>query len=284
MRLDFRVYPHFYEDICIDEVDFKKKQDILNIHKNSIATVSHIRNQMKLSNLDFLVLHAQDESSIDGSPIVSNEDIYKLTSRNPDIFMGIASVDPNLQDSELVLDTAFNKYGLLALRLNLSRLNIPPEDDRIRKLINICEKNKKSVIFESGISFDKGYSATYANPSIYESLVREYPNVKFCFTRSGWPYIREIIMLMMKYKNVYADTGVLYFDSAKEFTEYLFYKEFNKTWVDRSLNHQIIFASENPRFEQIRMANSIDSLELHFSTKELIMGGNALDFLGVDNE
>jgi len=86
-------------------------------------------------------------------------------------------------------------------------------------------------------------------------------------------------MLMVKHPNVYADTGLLYFDSAKEFFTRLFTQEIPITWIDRSLRHQVMFGSDNPRFEQIRMAHAIDDLELRESTIELIKGANALEFL-----
>ena len=41
-----------------------------------------------------------------------------------------------------------------------------------------------------------------------------------------------------------------------------------------------MFGSNNPRFEQIRMAHALDGLGLRESTVELIKGGNAIDFLG----
>lgn len=42
----------------------------------------------------------------------------------------------------------------------------------------------------------------------------------------------------------------------------------------------MMFGSNNPRFEQIRMAQAIRELDFRESTLELIMGGNAIEFLG----
>ena len=56
------------------------------------------------------------------------------------------------------------------------------------------------------------------------------------------------------------------------------------TWIDRSLRHQVLFGSDNPRFEQIRMAKALDRLGMRESTVELIKGQNALDFLGMKGE
>ena len=60
----------------------------------------------------------------------------------------------------------------------------------------------------------------------------------------------------------------------------MFNKEFELTWIDRSLRHQVMFGSNNPRFEQIRMAHELDKLGLRESTLELIKGENAIEFLG----
>lgn len=87
-------------------------------------------------------------------------------------------------------------------------------------------------------------------------------------------------MLMVKHANVYADTGALYFDCAREFFDQTFTKDIPITWVDRSLRHQVMFASSNPRFEQIRMAEAIGRLGFRDSTLELIRGENAVEFLG----
>ncbi|MDU4447667.1 MAG: amidohydrolase family protein [Anaerococcus vaginalis] len=283
MNIDFRVYAHFYEDICDYEKNFSKRQEVLNIHKNSIATISHIKNQMRLANLDRLVLHAQNESSIDGYPTVTNEEISKLVNAYPDLFYGVASADPNDENHIIELENSYKNLKLKALRLNLSRLNINPLDNRLEKIFDLSNKYKKNIIFECGISYDRGYSAKYANPALYEDLLIKYPKIKFCFTRFAWPYVKEAAMLMMKYKNAYIDTGALYFDSALEFYKDIFNNELRLSWVDRSLNHQIIFASENPRFEQIRMAKAMYQLGLHDKTLKLIMGENARDFLGVSD-
>ena len=85
----------------------------------------------------------------------------------------------------------------------------------------------------------------------------------------------------MKYPNLYADTGVLYFDCAREFYQQTFTRDLPRTWLDRSLRHQVLFGSDDPRFEQIRMAAAMETLGLRESTVELIMGENALAFLGL---
>ena len=91
-------------------------------------------------------------------------------------------------------------------------------------------------------------------------------------------------MLMLKYPNVYTDTGALYFDSAREFYEQTFTRDIPATWIDRSLRHQVMFGTDDPRFEMIRMSKAIEELGFRQSTVELIKGGNAIEFLHYDPE
>ena len=86
-------------------------------------------------------------------------------------------------------------------------------------------------------------------------------------------------MLMVKHSNVYADTGLLYFDCAQEFFTRLFTQEIPMTWIDRSLRHQVMFASEEPRLEQRRMIEAVRRQEWRASTTRMVLGENALAFI-----
>jgi predicted TIM-barrel fold metal-dependent hydrolase len=48
-------------------------------------------------------------------------------------------------------------------------------------------------------------------------MVASHPKIKICLAHFGWSWCREVAMLMLKYPNVYTDTGALYFDSTPEF-------------------------------------------------------------------
>jgi predicted TIM-barrel fold metal-dependent hydrolase len=91
-----------------------------------------------------------------------------------------------------------------------------------------------------------------------------------------------VAMLMLKYPNVYTDTSALYFDSAKEFYTQMLTKDVPMTWIDRSLRHQVLFGTNDPRFEMIRMSKAIEELGFRESTIRLIKEKNAVDFLGYD--
>ena len=281
MFIDIHVHPAFYEPINEDEHQEQLRHDILNIHKNGTAPLEHIFNQMRCAGLDYLCLLPQDyRENEEGAALVSNEEIRALVDMAPDKFIGFAGVSPLDPKAPERLEHAFGELKLSGLKLNLGHHRIYPWDERLPPLYDICEKYNKPIIFHSGMSWEPGTLSKYCKPDLYEELAASRPNLRFCLAHFGWPWCREVAMLMLKYPNVYTDTGALYFDCAREFYDQMLTKDVPMTWIDRSLRHQVMFGSNNPRFEQIRMAETIRKMGFRESTLELICGQNAIEFLG----
>lgn len=280
MFIDMHVHPAFFEPINEDPEREEMRHNVLNIHLNGTAPLQHIFNQMRCAGLDRLCLLPQDYTTQTGSAVVTNEEIRKLVDLAPEKFIGFAGVDPFDEHAAGKLEHAFADLGLRGLKLHPSRQRFYPSDECLNPLYDICEKYNRPIIFHSGLSWEPDTLSKYARPIEFEELAYTRPKLRICLAHFGWPWVQETAMLMAKYPNIYADTGVLYFDSAREFYTRLFTQDLPITWIDRSLRHQVMFGSNNPRFEQIRMADAIAHLGLRDSTLELIRGGNAVEFLG----
>lgn len=280
MFIDMHVHPAFYEPINGDSRKEDLRHDALDIHLNGTAPLKHIFNQMSCAGLDRLCLLPQDYRREYGEPLVANEEIKALVDLAPDKFIGFAGVDPLHKDAEEDLEYAFEELGLRGLKLHPSRQHFYPSDERLEKIYDICEAYKKPIVFHSGLSWEPNTLSKYSRPAEFEELAALRPGLKICLAHFGWPWVQETAMLMLKYPNVYADTGILYFDNAWEFYKKVFTQDIPASWIDRSLRHQVMFGSNNPRFEQIRMADALTKLGFRESTLELVKGKNAVEFLG----
>lgn len=280
MFIDIHVHPAFFEPINEDSSKTEYRHNVLNIHKNGLAPLEHIFNLMACAGLDKLALLPQDYSSIHGSAAVSNEEIKKLVDMAPDKFIGFGGIDPFEEGCCERLEEAFSVFKLKGLTLHPSKQRFYPSDERLEKIYGICEQYNKPIIFHSGLSWEPDTLSKYARPVEFEELAYKHPKLRICLAHFGWPWVQETAMLMVKYKNVYADTALLYFDSAREFYQRIFTQDIPLTWIDRSLRHQVMFGSDYPRFEQMRMAQAIEQLGFRESTIELIKGENAIEFIG----
>lgn len=279
MFIDIHVHPAFFEPINTDPAKEEMRHNVLNIHKNGTAPLEHIFNQMHCAGLDRLTLLPQDYTSTVGC-VVSNEEIRQLVDAAPDKFIGFAGVDPLDPEAPDKLQDAFTRLNLKGLNLHTGRHHLLPSDPRMEPIYEICERYHKPIMFHAGLSWEPDTQTSYCTPPAFEIVAEKHPKLKICMGHFGWPWVRETAMLMLKYPNVYADTGALYFDNAREFYTQTFTRDIPITWIDRSLRHQVMFGSNNPRFEQIRMAQAIGELGFRDSTLELIRGGNALEFIG----
>lgn len=281
MFIDAHVHPELYEPICPDEETARLRRDSLHILKMSIKPMEHIFCQMEAAGLDRSVLLAKDYSSADGVAAVPNESVAELCRRYPDRFIGVGSVDPGDPAWLEKAEYAFTELGLKGLKLHPGRQNFYPGEERMEPLYRLCEKYDKPIIFHSGLSFEPNCLTKYSRPIEFEPVAMKHPGLRICLAHLGWPWVRETAMLLLKYPNVYTDTAALFFDSAREFMRQSLTVDIPATWIDRSIRHQVMFGSNYPRFEQRRMAETLETLGFRDETVDLIKSRNAEEFFGI---
>ncbi len=278
--IDIHTHPAFFEPICGSEGLLEQRRQALGLYKAGTTSLAHIYNQMRCAGIDRLALLPLDLSTQENQVIVSNEEIRLLVELDPLRFIGFASVDPYRPDALDALEHAFGDLGLAGLKLHPSRQNFSPASELLDPIYALCLRYNKPIIFHAGLSLEPNTTMRYANPLEFETVAARYPRLRISLAHFGFPWVRETAALLLKYPNMYADTGLLYFDSAREFYEEVFTRMLGKYWVDRSLRHQVMFGSNNPRFEQIRMIEALRNLGWRASTLDLVLGQNALEFLG----
>ena len=90
-------------------------------------------------------------------------------------------------------------------------------DTELLPIYECCIRHNKPIIFHAGISLEPETNSKYAMPLLFEEVALQYSNLRFCLAHFGWPWVNETAALLLKYPNIYTDTGLLYFDSAASF-------------------------------------------------------------------
>lgn len=282
--IDMHVHPAFLDPICRTDKQEAFAQEMYGLYKTGHYAEELLIIQMECAGIDKVALLPLDLSTTYGNVLGSNREIKELVDKYPDKFIGFASVDPSDPGAVDKLEEAFEKWHLSGLKLHPSKQKFYPMEDKMEPIYKVCTKYNKPIVFHSGMSVEPDTLSKYAKPENFEEVAYYNPNMKFCLAHFGWPWIQETCMLLLKYPNVYADTALLYFDSAPEFYEQVFTKDMGKNWLDRSFRHQIMFGSDDPRLEMIRMKKAIENMNMRKSTIEMILGGNAVEFLGMEVE
>lgn len=283
MVIDMHVLSGFMENRLfggpMSDEELTYRQNVTGLYKTDELTVEGELAMMDFAGIDKCVLHPLDLTTISGGTVGTNEECAALVEDHPDRFIGLASVDPHRADAPDVLEKAFTELGLAGLKLHPSQQRFYPTDPELEPVYEMCLKYNKPIVFHSGMSAAPNTLVKYSHPLNFEEVALSHPDLRMCLAHFGWPWVREVAMLLLKYRNVYTDTAMLYFDNPKEFYAQSFGVDIGPYWIERSLRHQVMFGSEEPRLEQIRMIRAIREMDLRESTKDLILGGNALEFL-----
>ena len=282
MVIDIHTFPGFFEEICEDpkKIEFRREQYFL--YKQHVWPLSLFITQLNAAGIDKAVISAEDVTTRAGGEIVSNEEVKSLVNRYPDRLIGFASVDPKRPDAVEVLEKAFTELGLAGLKLSPAMQYFMPDDPCMKPVYETCLKYNKPILFEAGMTWVKNSPSKYSNPLNFEETAIEYPELRMCLGHFGWPWTRETAMLILKYPNLYADTALLYFDSPKQFFQTTFNDQLGEYWIDRMLYDKVMFGSTYPRIEQKRMVKAMDALTLRPKQRAMVMGENALRFLGME--
>ena len=278
--IDTHIRPALFAPICSDPARFAFRCEEMNYHRMGTVDPILLKKQLGLAGICGVFLLGEDCSCEKGQIAISNEEIAQLIAIEPDLFIGFASVDPRREDASDVLRKAFVEQSLSGLTLNTAKCRLHPYDERIFRLCEICRKFKKPVVMHSGFCLEKDAFSRFARPADFEEIIASFPDVNFCLTHMGWPWVQETAALLIKYPNAFANTALMSFDGPVQIYHKVFREDMGEYWVEHNLADKLMFGSDSPRIRPVRAKQGLDALGLHPDVMEKICRKNALRFLG----
>lgn len=189
-------------------------------------------------------------------------------------FIGFASVDPLKPGACRELECAITAMGLKGVKLDAALQEFDWSDPHLFELYETAAALRVPLLVHTGMSWAPGVALDRGRPLLLEEAIRRFPQLNFVLAHWGWPWIWDATALALKYSNVFLDTACLYYDSPKEFYEFVFSKQIPTTLIERSLRNQVVFGSNYPRVEIKNMVKALKSLPLTEDCLEKILGTN----------
>ncbi|MEM2755016.1 MAG: amidohydrolase family protein [Candidatus Methanomethylicia archaeon] len=217
---------------------------------------------------------------------ISNEELGRFVSLNPERLIGFGSVNPNKSISyvEEKLKEIKN-HGLRGVKLipTIQFFN-PSENRNISKIFEFCERNRLIILYHTGCDpgpFEIPELSEDANPKYLHKVLDIYSNVKLVLAHIGsYSAIRpgiwfnEALNLMRKYDNVYADTSAV--------TDILYNEKMIKKIRETVGFERIIFGSDYPIVDGRNILTEVENIKrsvLKEYEKEQVLGLNAQSLL-----
>ena len=278
--IDFHTHPVLIQELIAKHPNYERSaRQVFNIG-NNFQPLETFFLQMDVAGIERAVLLPIDCRRARKDSVSSNEQVAELCNGSQR-FIGFASVDPLKKGAPRELENAVKKLGLRGLKLDPALQNFRAEDRKVFPVYETAEALGIPLVIHTGMSWAPETPLERGHPLHLEEPIRRFPKLAFVLAHWGWPWVWEATALALKYPNVYLDTSCLYYDSPKEFCQFVFSKQIPTTVIERSLRNKIVFGSNYPRVEIKNMVHALKSLDLTEGCLKKIFKENAERLLGI---
>src|SRR5574337_791469 len=163
--------------------------------------------------------------------------------------------------------------GMKGLKLDAALQDFELRDSKVYELYEVAAGLDIPVLVHTGMSWAPSTLIERGHPMLLEEAIARFQKLNFVLAHWGWPWVWEATALALKYPNVYLDTSCLYYDSPREFYQFVFSKQIPTTVLERSLRNRMVFGSNYPRVEIKNMVHALGWMSTQ--TYQAASGGGA---------
>ncbi|MBZ5561825.1 MAG: amidohydrolase family protein [Acidobacteriia bacterium] len=280
--IDFHTHPVLIQEFARKYRNYERvAREIFQIG-NNFQPLETFFLQMDVAGIERAVLLPIACRRARKDSVSSNEQVAELCGMSRR-FIGFASVDPLAKGAPRELENAVKRLGLKGLKLDPALQDFRPDGRKVFPVYEAAAALKIPVLLHTGMSWAPGTALERGHPLLLEEPIRHFPALNFVLAHFAWPWVWEAVALALKYPNVFLDTSCLYYDSPKEFFQFVFSRQIPTTVIERSLRNQVVFGSNYPRVEIKNMVHALKSLALTEGCLKKILRENAERLLGMMN-
>ena len=210
---------------------------------------------------------------------VANEQVSALVNKYPDRFIGFAGVDPHKGMAAVrELDHAVKNLGLCGLNMEPCFHRLPANDKKYYPLFAKCVELNIPVTMHISTNYIPQYLMKHGHPLLVDEVAVDFPELKFICSHAGWPWVAELMGVLWRHENVYADiSGTMpkYFAKPGSGWEPLLH------YGNSNCKNKILYGSKWPLLNQKIQLQQLRELPLKPEVLDLWLSGNAKRLLGL---
>ena len=141
-------------------------------------------------------------------PMITNDEVAAAVRAHPEQVVGVASVDVSRPMAAVrELRRCVKEYGFKGLRVLPWLWGLPPDDRRYYPLYAECVELDITFCLQVGHAGPMRPSEPGRPIPYLDNVAHEFPELRIVGGHIGFPWVAEMISLMMKHPNVYVDTS-----------------------------------------------------------------------------
>ena len=212
---------------------------------------------------------------------VPNEFVADYVSSHSGL-VGIASVDPNDPSAVARLRYAITDLGLRGVKLAPPYQDFHPHSDAAYAVYRAADELGAVVIFHQGAVSHRRGVLDNAQPVLLDRVARDFPELRIIIAHMGQPWPHEVVPLLRKHPNVFADLSAR---CARPWQ----LQSILLAALDYGVQDKLLFGSDFPTFdpaEHVRALLSVNQAGQGRAVPEDVLDGIAhhrpLSLLGLD--
>ncbi|HRX94283.1 MAG TPA: amidohydrolase family protein [Chitinophagaceae bacterium] len=228
----YRLEKESYKQVMADLVrDLEKK-----------LTMDNFVKELKASGITFHAIHNMDYGRDSFEEPFDHDYVANILANYPGQFLGFAGYNPHKGTRSLkTVRKALESQGYKAVVISPYNHGVFADDRKYYPLYAMCEEMDVPIWIHSSVNYLTNTSIYYGHPSHLEAPLIDFPGLKIIAGHGGWPWGNEIVTMLIKYDNLYADTSATrprYVASPNTGWDMFF------AYMNNLLQNKIIFSSD----------------------------------------
>lgn len=189
------------------EPNEKVMAEIIESLKINLSMDSFIK-MLDDNNIVYHAIHNMDYGRDRNEPPADHDYVAEILKQYPDRFIGYAGFNPYKgTDSLKTVRKALTEQGYKAVVIPCYEHGLPANDRRYYPVYALCDELDVPIWIHTSINYYKETSVFIDHPSNLEEPLSDFKNLKIIAGHGGWPWLDDMIAMLLKYENLYVDTS-----------------------------------------------------------------------------
>ncbi|MBQ0141091.1 MAG: amidohydrolase family protein [Kurthia sp.] len=259
------------------------KENFLQILRSTYS-FDNFRILLSERNIKYHAIHVNDSFNDMSEEAKKHAQISRIMKTHTDEFIGFAAFNPHHGSKSMrIVRNAITMQGFKGVTINPTNHGIPADHRKYYPVYSLCEEYQIPIWVQSSLNYLENTSGFIAHPKRLEKPLLDFPDLQIILGHGGWPWLDDMVTMLLKYKNLFVDTTT--FTSNDALKDSSGWKLF-LAYANDTLQEQIVFGSEWLKLGQ-PIQNSIDEIEnwpLDEQVKEMIFWRNAAKLFKLEIE
>lgn len=244
-------------------------------------TMEKFVHQLVDAGITMHAIHNMDYGRDPSAEPVDHDYVADIMKQYPGQFLGFAGYNPHKGTRSLkVTRKALETQGYKGVVISPYNHGVYADDRKYYSLYALCEEMEVPVWTHTSANYLTNTPIQFGHPSHLEAPLIDFPRLPIIAGHGGWPWVNEMVLMLIKYDNCYADTSATlprYIATPNTGWDMFF------NYMKHMTQNKVLFSSDWLSIAEPVQAflNEVDEWQLKEQVKEKFMWRNANKVFGL---